>query len=302
MTLVTTESRDAVLFDFRRPGLLSREQLHTVEMANETLARQMGTVLSSLLRGESHVTFADLRQVSYDEYVDALPNPSVLVVLALFPFDGASVFHLPLPVAMAVVDRLLGGPGTGPQPDRVVTEVEATLLRSTLMRTLGEIAYAYESILRLDVEVVRLESNPQFVQACAPSDTVLVSSFDVRVGGHEGVATLCTTLAAIQPVLEQVTARAATPSRPHSAGATVASLAQQLDGTPLPVSVTFDPISLSSAEIVGLEPGDLVPLHHPLAAPLAVRVGGVACFTGTIGQRGTRLACIVVEATERSVP
>lgn len=81
----------------------------------------------------------------------------------------------------------------------------------------------------------------------------------------------------------------------------VASLAQRLDGAPLPVRVTFEPIALSSAEIVGLQPGDLVPLHHPVNVPLAVRIGDVVCFTGTAGQRGNRLACIVVEATERTI-
>jgi flagellar motor switch protein FliM len=296
VSAATVRKSTPVRYDFRRPNKFNREHVRALHLANETFARQFTTVLSSTLRAVSQVTLRGVGQMTYDEYIQTVPNPTYLALVALRPLDGTSVLHLPLHVVMAAVDRMLGGQGTAVQPRRPVSEIEAAVLRNLLSRVLRELSYAWESLAALTPEIVYQESNPQFAQVAAPSDMVVVISFDIRVGAATGMTTLCVPFTSIQPVLDDLTANALIANRQLADPLVIRhEIEQRLEATPLQVSVSFDQVTLTSSEIVNLRPGDLLPLHHPINEPLSVTVGGVPYFAGKAGRRGSRLACVLVE-------
>jgi flagellar motor switch protein FliM len=129
-----------VPYDFRRPNKFNREHQRALQIASETFARQFTTVLSTTLRAVSQVQVSSVGQVTYDEYIRDIPNPSYLAVLSLAPLPGSSLLHLPLPVVMTAVDRLLGGTGTGPAPVRSLTDIEDGLAKGLVARVLRELA------------------------------------------------------------------------------------------------------------------------------------------------------------------
>ena len=292
-----TTARDRlgpVAYDFRRPNKFTREHVRALQIAHETFARQFTTVLSTTLRTVSQVQPKGIGQLTYDEYIRDVPNPTHLAILSLPPLSGAAIFHLPLPVVMTAVDRLLGGPGTGPTLNRPLTEIEQSLMRDLLGRVLRELAYAFESLTALEPVVIHQESNPQFAQIGAPSDMVIVFGYDLRIGSQEGTATLCIPFAALQPVLDEVTGNSLLAGRVESDADSVrGALAGRMGAAPVTVTVSFRPVLLALSDIVDLRPGDVVPLEHPVGLPLAVEVGGVPRFEARPGRRGKRLACVI---------
>src|SRR5256885_2323733 len=196
-------SATPVAYDFRRPNKFTREHVRALQIASETFARQFTTVLSTTLRAVSQVQPKGIHQLTYDEYIRDIPNPTCLAILSLQPLAGASIFHLPLPVVMTAVDRLLGGPGAGLAINRPLTEIEQSLVRDLLGRVLRELAYAFESLTALEPVVIHQESNPQFAQIGSPSDMVIVFVYDLRIGGQDGEATLCVPFASLQPLLDE---------------------------------------------------------------------------------------------------
>ena len=292
--------KEAVTYDFRRPNKFNRDHIRALQIANETFARQLTTVLATTVRAVSQVSLRGVGQQTYDEHIQAIPNPSYLAIVAMRPLSGGSLFHIPLNLVYASVDRLLGGPGVGAQPKRAVTEIEGAVFRNLLNRALKELAYAFESLTQIQPEVVYQESNPQFAQVAAPSDMVITSSYDIRIGAAHGIATLCIPFNSLQPVLDDLTNNALEVQSLIDPLTVRANLENRLDATPVPVSVAFDPITLTSAEVVAMRPGDLVPLHHPVETPLAIKVGDVECFAGKAGKRGTRLACQVLDSERRT--
>lgn len=291
---MSRSSGSPVVYDFRRPNKFNREHVRALQIVNETFARQFSTVLSTSLRAVSQVVAGPISQLSYDEYVREIPNPSHLVVLALPPLAGASMLHIPLPVAMGAIDRMLGGTGSGALPQRPLTDIESSLLRTLLQRVLRELAYAFESLTPLEPSVINQESNPQFAQIASPSDMIVVLSHDVRIGTAQGVTTLCIPFASLQPVLDEVTGNALLAGRVASDPASVKrALTAHVEAAPLPVAVTFPDVTLSMSEIIDLRPGDVVPLNHPVGTALDVSVAGVRRFSALPGRRGKRLACVI---------
>ena len=164
---------------------------------------------------------------------------------------------------MTAVDRLLGGPGTGPTINRPLTEIEQSLMRDLLGRVLRELAYAFESLTALEPVVIHQESNPQFAQIGSPSDMVIVFVYDLRIGAQAGQATLCIPFAALQPVLDEVTGNSLLTGRVEADVESVRdALAGRMGAAPVTVSVSFPPVVFALSDIVDLRPGDVLPLDH----------------------------------------
>jgi flagellar motor switch protein FliM len=268
------------------------------QIVHETFARQLSTVLATTLRAGASSTFEKVEQLTYDEYIRSLPNPSYMVILSLNPLPGAALLQFPLPITFAAVDRLLGGTGDAASPKRPLTEIEQNLMRSVVDRALRELEYAYETLVRVEAEIVQQEFNPQFAQIAAPSDMVLVVSFEMRIGEKRGNATICVPFTTMAPVLESLASQTLfQDQRGEDPVLWQQKLESALYTVPVETCVRFDAVGLTSAEIVALQVGDIVPLNHPVDRPLSVTVDGVRCYDGVSGRRGKRLATLIVDVS-----
>lgn len=284
-------------FDFRRPNKFSREHVRALSLLSETFARQIANVLSTTLRSVSQVRVASVDQLSYDDYITSSPNPSLLTVVSLEPLSGAGILQIPLPLTMSIVDRLLGGSGTGPYPSRALTDVEEGLITEVLDRCLAELAAAFDSLVSLEPKIVELESNPQFAQVAAPSDMVVVVVFDTSVGVQEGEMSLCIPFVTLEPRLEAITGHSLSGERRFADLVGVAAAMERaLRDVPVDIAVRFAPVTLTSREVVNLEVGDVLPLRHPSDRPLAVLAGGVPLLPAVAGRKRNRLACRIVDS------
>jgi flagellar motor switch protein FliM len=271
------------------------------QIVHETFARQLSTVLATTLRAGASSTFEKVEQLTYDEYIRALPNPSYMVILSLNPLPGAALLQFPLPITFAAIDRLLGGTADAASPKRPLTEIEQNLMRSVVDRALRELEYAYETLVRVEAEIVQQEFNPQFAQIAAPSDMVLVVSLEIRIGDKHGNATICVPFTTMAPVLESLASQTLfQDQRGEDPVAWQEKLESALYKVPIETCVRFDAVGLTSAEIVALQVGDIVPLNHPVDRPLRVTVDGVRCYDGVSGRRGKRLSTLIVDVNRDS--
>ena len=300
MAATTTSRRgrgqsNVVAFDFRRPNKFSRDHVRAFQIVHETFARQLSTVLATTLRAGASCSFGKVEQLTYDEYVRSLPNPSYMVILSLNPLPGAALLQFPLPITFAAIDRLLGGTGDAASPKRPLTEIEQNLMRSVVDRALRELEYAYETLVRVEAEIVQQEFNPQFAQIAAPSDMVLVVSFELRIGEKKGTASICVPFATLAPVLEHLASQSLfQEQRGEDPEEWRQKLERVLSQAPVELHVRYATVALTSQEIMDLQVDDVVPLNHAVDQPVTVSVDDVHCYDGVSGRRGKRLSVLVV--------
>jgi flagellar motor switch protein FliM len=281
-------------YDFRRPTKLAREHIRTLQIAYETFARHYATLLTSTLRAVSQVSLISIEQLTYDEYMSSLSNPTIMAMVNLEPLPGTAILEFSMGTGMVSIDHLLGGSG-GEQPERPLTDIETPLLHGLLERVLNELRLAIEPIVTVRPQLVGIEYNPQFVQVGGASDPMIVASFEMRVGAEECVATLCLPFGMIFPKLQGdrgdvVISEAQRTAREAARRNLVAGLGH----VPLEVAVRFQPVKLRPAELVDLRPGDVIQLGHPTTAPLAVTSAGITFAHAVPGSQGSHLACLVV--------
>jgi flagellar motor switch protein FliM len=262
-------------------------------MAYETFARRLTTLLTSGLRQVCQVTISDVSQRSYDEYIGRLESPTLMVPLTISPLTGTGTVQFSLPIALAAVDHMLGGPG-GRQPVRTLTDIETSLLRGLLDQIVGVLRYALEPIVALEPTVGTIEYNPQFVQAAGAADAVVVGEFELVIGQERSPLRISLPLAALLPRLNATRRRDGTAAPEEPGAGALARLRDRVGDLPLDVALQFDAIALSPSRILALSAGDVVPLGHRVGAPLTLHAGGVRFAGAVAGKAGTRLAALVV--------
>lgn len=288
----------AEVYDFGRPTKVPRDQLRALQMCLETFTRRLTTLFTSSLRQVCAVEQVALEQMAYDDYVSEFEGAAVLAPITLEPLQGTTILQLPVESALVCVDHLLGGPG-GEQPQRLPTDVETALLRQLFDQVLGVLRYAFEPIVSVVPSLGAIEYNPQFVQAAGPGDPVIVARLELRIGDLADAASLCMPLGSLSAVLAAATSNTHDdPALGSARSASTARLEDTIGTTPVSVAVSFPPLALDPTTVLGLRPGDLLPLRHSVTVPLAVGVDGARFASAVAGRTGDRLAILVVPPPE----
>src|SRR4051812_41236619 len=86
--------KKAVLYDFRRPDRIAKDQLRAIHLLHENFARNLASSLSAYLRAYVEVNLVAVEQVSFTEFTQSLPSPTSLIALGIKPYDGNAVLEI----------------------------------------------------------------------------------------------------------------------------------------------------------------------------------------------------------------
>jgi flagellar motor switch protein FliM len=282
-------------YDFRRAMRFSRDHVRILMRIHEDFARMWAPHLSAELRTGVQLRLESVEEVRYDEFIGVIPGLTLIQVLRMSPTEGSIVIQIDLSLAFAMVDRLIGGPGTGPYQDRELTTIEQSLLRRVLSVMTDDMSAAWRSVVpHVGFERGPMEHNPQFLQVAMPNETVLVVTFDAQIGTVRGLVNLCLPHVTLKPVLPAL--------GQHRGGGTVSGEVQSasdrlmphLESVTVTVSAELGRAHLSLRELLELRTGDVIRLEQPLNKPILVRVDGIPAYEASVGTAHRHYAVKVV--------
>jgi len=285
--------QEAVVYNFRRPDRVSKEQIRSLHFLHDRFARNTATSLSAYLRTVTDLSIMSVEQFTYSEFLMSLPDPTAYYAISMAPLEGLMALELNPNVAFTMIDLMLGGSGHASGVSRAFTEIEQNVTDAVVKLVLENLTDTWRAITEVHFEINGRETRPQMLQIAAPNEVVLLLGFDIRVGESRGMLNVCLPASTIEAVGAQFTRQWHRTSR-------VPSIEQQDDlftnigRVPVPVTAVLD-ARMTARELIALKPGDLVSLGHPVRSPLRVQVSGVPKFEG----RPTRVRDAVGLAVDR---
>ena len=102
------DTRKIKVYDFKRPDKFSKDQIRTLYMLHESFARLLNTYLSTHLRTLVNVDVASVEQLTYQEFVQSVANPSFISVLGVPPLKGNIILEFDTAIAFAYIDTPKG--------------------------------------------------------------------------------------------------------------------------------------------------------------------------------------------------
>lgn len=289
-------ARQIKAYDFYRPSKFSKDQVRTVYMVHETFSRLWGSSLSNELRNFVSLSVTSIDQLTYDEFIQSIPNPTIIATFTLSPLEGQALMEFSPTIGLPIIDRLLGGAGRSQLQARELTEIEEHVIGNLVDEGMVLLKQAWATMLDLRPELQGIESNPLFVHVVPPSDMVLLIALEARIGDFSGMVNVVYPYKLLEPILSLLSVQPPYPAGARGPdSATRESTKRVLEKVELPLRVELGTAACTMRELLGLKVHDLIVLDTKVDEELKVRVGDIVKFRCRPGQSGTHWAAQVTD-------
>jgi len=284
-------SQLAQSYDFRRPDRIAKDQLRAIHLLHENFARTLASSLSAYLRAYVIVNLVSVEQLSFMEFSQCLPSPTIITALAMRPYEGSAVMEMNPNLVFPVIEILLGGSGrTAPvKIDREITEIEQSILEALYRIVLHDMRQAWRAVTTLDFEIAATETEPQMLQLLAPSEAVVAISMEIRIGDNVGMMNIGIPSIVIK-MLRQKFDQQWSVRKSESSEEEQRRIFRLLQPAELYMDVRLNGPTISTQDLLKLEDGDVLKLDYAVDKPLTLEINGVKKYTGQIVESGRKRA------------
>lgn len=295
------DQRNVRNMDFARPSKFNKDQLRTLQMLHEAFCRRASTYLSGSVRSLVEVTVTGAEQIPYGDFVASLPVPTFTSVLEVAPHGTNAMASVDLPLVFGILDRMLGGPGGTNSKVRELTEIEMSLGTTMMNRLLVELTAAWNDLVEVEFRLRGIEMNAQFAQIAAASEPSVLITLEISIGTAAGQMSICLPYRAIEQVVGDLTAHRYFAQ--GDGGAVEDDMRKRLltglGAVKMPVRAVVGETLLPVESVLGLKPGDVVPLGRRVSEGVRLVVGNTKTYRALPGRDGRHVAVRVVERLDQ---
>ncbi|UCC79192.1 MAG: flagellar motor switch protein FliM [Candidatus Zixiibacteriota bacterium] len=283
----TEGERKAVLYDFKHPNRVSKDQLRSLESLHDNFANQFGSQLSGFTRSVVDVDLLSVDQITYSEFIMSLATPSCTYVFILDPIDGAGIMDFSPSIAFSFVDRMFGGKGKALSTERELTGIEKSIMSKIIARAFHALGKAWEHVEKLEFRQSGFESNPQFIQIVPPGETVVVVSLQIKMLSSSALVTLCYPYLTLEPIMEKLSTQHWIEARKKGDDSgRYDSNAKNLSAVSTDLKAFLGGTTVTVKDLMNLKPGDVVRLDENENDYAIVYVGDRKKFLAVPGRSG----------------
>ena len=293
----SSSEKEAILYDFRLPNRISKNQLRVLRSIFENFAESFSSFLVTKLQTVVNINVTSVDQIYYSEYVLSVANPACLFTFQIKDTDVKGILELNNDLAFSLVDKLLGGNGLGTKQTKIITPIEQKVLNVVVERVMQDLKKAWQTIDDMNFEVERFEPDIDFAQITSQSESVLLISFEILIGEQSYLMNICFATFAFDNILARLSSQKLSSIRAikHYGKSAREVVSQNLSAVALPIQVELGTTKLSVKEIMEMEIGDIIRLDTKLSDDQKVRTGKHILFLGRIGVSNNKKAIKVTK-------
>lgn len=269
-------------WDARESGHLGKDQVRAISQPHEVFARNLTHSLGAHLRVGFGAALVSAEYLAFREFLGSLPEITYLASFQLAPVGAVAILHLDHAIAFPVIDLLLGGEGTGKNPERDTTEIEDNILESVSKIICRELEAAWR-VLRLTFVFEQRQRQIQVEKLLPPEEKTLALSFEITVQENRGTLTIAFPAVVSNALLRKLANENAY-QRPRVTRESTERLRGRLEMSVFPVHLELDGLAVPMRQLLGLAPGDILPLPFHANEPARLRVAGRSLFAAFPGR------------------
>lgn len=290
-------ARRAQPYNFRRPDRIAKDQLRSIYVLHESFARSLASSLSAYLRAYVVVNLVSVEQLSFSEFQQVLPSPTVVATLRPKPFDSSCLMELNPSMIYPILELLLGGSQvTLTKVDREITEIEQAILENVFRLMLKDLREAWKGIALIDFAIDGYETEPQLMQILSPNEAVVAISVEIRLGEVSGMMNIGIPSIIIKMLshkfAEQWTIRKTEPTEEERI-----RVYQRIGEATIEADARLRGPKLTLDDLLRLEEGDVLAFDYPAEKALTVELNGIPKFQSHIVVSNKKRAVKVLAKT-----
>ncbi|MCK9201662.1 MAG: flagellar motor switch protein FliM [Gallionella sp.] len=239
-----------------------RGRMPTMEVINERFARLFRIGLFNFIRRTPEISVGPVRVLKFGEFIRNLHVPTNLNIIQAKPLRGNGLFIFDPNLVFLVVDNMFGGDGRFHTrvEGREFTQTEQRIIQNLLVVVFETYGKSWEAVHPLEFEFVRSEMNPQFANIATPNEVVIVTTFDIELGGNGGSFHVCMPYSMLEPVKDLLYS---TMQGEHLAmdHRWLQLLSKQVQSAQIELVATLGQAEIHMEQVLKMRAGDIIPLE-----------------------------------------
>lgn len=281
-------------YDFLSPKKFTREQIRLLQNIFESFARLFSLHMSGLLRMNCQAEVLQVEEEEYKEFGNALSDSVLMGVIGLHNAehgieDKQILLEMSRPISFSILDRLLGGNGSGYQIDRDYTEIELSLLDYLFRQITPLLKDAWANYVDVDHTMDGIETNPQLVQFIQPEESAAIVVIEVTLNDLKGNVNVCLPASSLEEIFKIFDSKYVKVNRksdPKQEKRRKEQIMNSLKDTPLTISALLGDTEITLKDLLNLQKGDIIPLNSPVSEDsIVLQVEKKKWFRGKIGEK-----------------
>ena len=289
-----TSAQKVKEYDFLSPKKFTREQIRFLENIFENFSRRFSSQLSGLLRLNCQAEVLQVEEEEFREFSNALNDSVLLPVLGLhseeYKIDDKQILmEMSRPISFCIIDRMMGGNGSGYQIDRDYTEIEISLMEYLFKQITVLLKDAWSNYVNVNFSLDSIETNSQMIQFIQPDDSVAIVVVQMELNDLKGNLNICLPASSLEEIFKRFDSKYVKASKkddPKEIQQRRENILTTLKDTALTVSAILGQTDVTLKDLLELQRGDIIPLDTPVSrGSVVVKVEKLDWFRGTVGTK-----------------
>lgn len=286
-------------YDFMSPKKFTREQIRLLQNIFENFSRMFSLHLSGMLRMACQAEVVQVEEEEYREFGNALTDSVLVCVMGMSNQehnieDKQILVEMSRPISFCILDRMLGGDGSGYKIERDYTEIEISILEYFFNQVASILTDAWSNYIDVEHKMTSIETNSQLIQFVQQDESVAIVVIEVTLNELKGNVNICMPAASLEEILKVFDSRYVknnkkTDQKQQEKNRKV--ILQSLKDTPLTVSAVLGKAKVTLKDLLELQDGDVIQLDSTAKGDsVLLNVEKLNWFAGTVGEKKKKYA------------
>lgn len=296
------EKHKVKVYDFRSPQKFSKDHIRTLELIHDNYARIISNFLTAQLRKNVKVKIETVEQITYEEFIHSIQNPTIMTMFRMPPLTGTILFETNPQFSFQIIDVLLGGTGERNTVSKEFSDIDKNIMMQITSGMISNLKLAWEDILSVEPEVESLETNPAINQTLAPNEPVALVTFSVEMGKSNTFINICIPYLSIEKVLDKLVVQYWFQNEKDASGDEVREKIEEgLNPVEIEMSAELGCTHLTIDDFLNLSKGDIIRLDNKCTSPIKIYVENQECYYARPGITGKNLGVAVLDIIDKDV-
>lgn len=296
------EKQKIKLYDFKSPQKFSKEHVRTLELIHDNFARIISNFLTAQLRTNAKVNLVSVQQITYEEFIRSVQNPTILTSFKMAPLNGNVLFETNQQFANQILDVLMGGRGEKRLKLRDFTDIDKNIIKNINLGLLNNLKLAWEDIMKVEIEVEGIETNPALNQTLAPNEPVALITFAVEMVKSNSFINLCIPYLSIDKYLDKLLVQYWFKDRSEEdINHNYDIIKKSINNVEVTLSGLLGTTDITVDDFLKLGLNDVITLDAKCTSPIIVRVEEEHSYYGKPGIIGKKYGITILDIIDKDV-
>ncbi len=296
------EKQKVKLYDFKSPQKFSKDHIRTMELVHDNFARIISNYLTAQVRTNVKVNLVSVQQITYEEFIHSVQNPTIMTSFKMLPFVGNILFETNPQFVNQVIDVLMGGNGERRFKLRDFTDIDKNILKNINSGLLNNLKLAWEDIMEVSIEIESMETNPALNQTLAPNEPVALITFSVDMGKNSSFINLCIPYLSIEKYLDKLLLQYWFKNdNEESIKVSSELIRNRLNQVEVKVSAVLGKANITVDDFLKLKMKDVITLDNKCTSPITLKIEDENSYYGKPGLIGKNFGVTVLDIIDKDV-